>query len=170
MGERHPVPVPAPGGWIKAASGDVGHRAAGNRLEIRIGKKAIGGDKASGLNLLAQSADKKDYFPDYGVAGLAYAYTRSGSAIGIGAQGNRNVTKPALRITARGRAFVIDFADPHGTADILIRDLRGRSILEAAGITDGRFEWTPPEGGERLFFITVRTAGSAAFGKIFTSF
>ena len=157
--------------WIKVASADAGHRAAGNRLEIRIGKKAIGGDKAPGLNLLAQSADKKDYFPDYGVAGLAYSYTRgAGAANGITAWGNRGVTEQAIRITAQGGAYLIDFANPGGKADILIRDLRGRRVGEAVGIKGGRFEWSPPAGGLGLFIVTVRTAGSVAHGKIARGF
>lgn len=157
--------------WIKAAAADVGHRAAGNRLEIRIGKKAIGGELAPGLNLLVQSTDAKDYFPDYGVAGLAYAYTRGAGAVnGIGAQGSRSVTVPPIRITAQGGAFVIAFANPRGKADILIRDLQGRRVGEATGITGGRFDWSPPAGGAGLFIVTVRTAGSIAYGKIARSF
>lgn len=157
--------------WIKVASADVGHRAAGNRLEIRIGKKAIGDEKAPGLNLLAQSTDEKDYFPDQGVAGLAYAYTRgAGAAAGVADKGNRGVTEGPIRITAQGGAFVIAFADPRGKADILIRDLQGRRVGEAIGITGGRFEWTPPTGGRGLYIVTVRTAGSIAYGKIARGF
>ncbi|MEO6095922.1 MAG: hypothetical protein ABIW76_09630, partial [Fibrobacteria bacterium] len=153
--------------WIQVASAEVRHRAVGNRLEIRIGKKAIGGEKAGGLNLLAQSVDKKDYFPDYGVAGLAYAYTRgAGGANGIKSPGNRGVTVPAIRITALGSAYLITLADPRAKADILIRDLQGRLVEEALGITGGRFVWSPPARGPGLYIITVRTAGSIVYGKI----
>lgn len=157
--------------WTKVSSADVGHRAAGTRLEIRIGKKAIGAEKASGLNLLAQIMDKKDYFPDYGVAGLAYAYTRGAGVVnGNKAPGNRGVTNPPIRITAQGGAYVIDFANPGRKADILIRDLQGRRVGEAVGIKGGRFEWSPPAGGLGLFIVTVRTAGSVAHGKIARGF
>lgn len=153
--------------WIKVASADVAHRSAGNRLEIRVGKKAIGADSAAGLNLLAQSTDGKDYFPDYGVAGLAYAYTRGAGAVsGMAAPGNRGVTEPAFRIAAQGGAFVITLADAGKKADILIRDVQGRRVGEAIGLAGGRFEWSPPAGGPGLYIVTVRTAGSVAHGKI----
>ena len=144
--------------WIKTgASADF--RAAGNRMEIRIQKKAVGGDLGATTGLLIRSSDSKETFPDHGIAGMAYTYTHPlpGSNGIRGFSGQRR-SGLAIDLRRENGAATLLFRNPLKHADIRIQDVRGRVLGAWSGVRGERLEWGPGSASG-IMLISVGAKG-----------